>query len=304
MPINKQSEKIEQMLNIDIMNNISLSRGKVEIILDMFKQLEDLNSELQKSEKMKSQFLSNIRNEINNPIASIVGLSDNVVRNKSMDANDIKQAVKIINSEALNLDFQLSNIFLAAELEAGEAQIETTQFEIKKFITDIFEIVKKLYSEKTIEFDISTSTDIEVFKTDSSKIEQVLKNIFENAIKFNDDKCKISVEYAVKDSKLSISIKDDGIGIREEDSDNIFSRFTQLATGSQKNYGGHGLGLAIVNNILELLNGEIKVESNENEGTKIMITIPESDLKTDNFLFEDDDFFFEDESEDDDGMEF
>jgi len=161
------------------------------------------------------------------------------------------------------------------------------------------------YPDKKITFNIENIGEIDTFKTDAFKFEQVLKNLFENSIKFNDTNCDIIVKFQVEDKKLIIKIIDNGIGIHSDDTKNIFSRFTQLISGSHKNYSGHGLGLAIVKNIIELMNGEIEVESEVDKGTTVVITIPESEGETDDFLFGDDDFFFGDDSEENnDGTEY
>ena len=243
----------------------------------MLRQLEKLNHRLLQSEKIQSMFLSNIRNEINNPLTAILGLSKEMVSGKSTVEKYQKNA-SLIFSESFLLSLQLQNIFVAAELEAGQYKPYVMSVQINKLFTSTLENFKHLIARKKLAVRFTTNLDDEaVFPTDPEKLKVVLSNLLMNAVEYTPPKGEISIAiHKQKDGKLSISIQDNGEGIPEEKLGTIFDRFVQLNNGSTKMHPGHGLGLSVVNSLVELLEGKIEVVSKVKKGSVFLITIPEN----------------------------
>lgn len=243
------------------------------------KKLEQLNRKLQESEATKSDFLSNIRNEINNPLTSIMGLSEQMF---SGDAGASSSMAQHIYNEAFNLDFQLKNIFMAAELEAGEAAVSVSNVDVVAFINNLIDSFRNHALEKKLKVELNCvcpkdSKDEFHFQTDPEKLQLILSNLLANAIEFSLKGKKVRIKTWKKSGRLNVSVKDDGIGIATEKQSKIFDRFKQLDSGSSKSHKGHGLGLSIVKALLELLGGSIKLSSVAGKGCEFTISIPESD---------------------------
>lgn len=243
----------------------------------MLRQLEKLNHRLLQSEKIQSMFLSNIRNEINNPLTAILGLSKEMVNGKS-DIEKYQKNASLIFSESFLLSLQLQNIFVAAELEAGQYKPYVMKVQINNLITGTLENFKHLIARKKLGVRFTTNLeDDAVFPTDPEKLNVVLSNILMNAVEYTQPKGEISIAlHKQKDGNLSISIQDNGEGIPEEKLGTIFDRFVQLNNGSTKKHPGHGLGLSVVNSLLELLEGKIEVVSKVKKGSVFLITIPQN----------------------------
>ncbi len=239
-------------------------------------ELELLNKKLIDSESLKSNFLSNIRNEIFNPLSVILGLSQNLMDNSIMDPQKINDIGYLLFKESFSLQFQFNNIFHAADLEAGEFQIEPVNVEIGAFIQSIIKSYDHLLKERNLECCIETqSEDSKYFVSDSDKLSIIIVNLLDNAIKFSEIESKILVNYSINDKTLLLSVQDSGVGIDKKDHLNIFDRFTQLDFGSTKKHHGHGLGLSLVREIVKLMEGEIKVESETGKGAKFILILPE-----------------------------
>ena len=260
----------------------------------LMKQLELVNKKLKESEVLKTNFLSNIRNEINNPLSSILGLSEKMM---TIDQSGILSIAKMIHSEAFNLDYQLRNIFAAAELEAGETAINVSNVNLAGFIKSIIDTFKHRALEKklTINFFDEMIEDQTFFKTDSEKLHLVLSNLIGNAIEYSRESSGLEIKARIYEKFLDISIQDFGIGINKSDQIRIFDRFIQLNTGIMKNHKGHGLGLSVTKEIIELLKGTISVSSESNKGSLVTISIPEADTgnKEDIFTVDGNELLFE-----------
>jgi signal transduction histidine kinase len=245
------------------------------------KKLEQLNRKLQESEATKSDFLSNIRNEINNPLTSIMGLSEQMFSG-DVEAGTFSSMSQLIYNEAFGLDFQLKNIFMAAELEAGEAAVSVSNVDVVTFVNNLVDSFRNQALEKKLKVELSCvcpkgSKDEFYFQTDPEKLLLMLSNLLANAIEFSLKGKKVRIKTWKKSGRLNVSVKDDGIGIATEEQKKIFDRFRQLDSGSRKSHRGHGLGLSIVKALLELLGGSIKLSSVAGKGCEFTISIPESD---------------------------
>jgi signal transduction histidine kinase len=262
-------------------------------------ELKDVNTKLAESEALKSHFISNITNEIVNPFTSIVILSKNILSVKEGDWNRVMKMADLIHTEAFNLDFQLKNIFAAAEIEAGELFLEVSNVTVDTLIEAVMESFTNEADKKKLSFDfrkVGAEKDELFFKTDSEKLRLILSNLVENAIKFSKNN-KIVISREVKDGVLSITVKDFGIGISENNQKIIFDRFKRLDTGINSINRGHGLGLSINKALLDFLNGEIDIDSKKDVGTTFIITIPELTPDAESFSADGSDYIFDSDDE-------
>jgi signal transduction histidine kinase len=243
----------------------------------LLRQLEKINQRLIHSEQIQSRFLSNIRNEINNPLTAILGMSRQLMTGLP-DKTKYEKTASMIFSESFRLNFQLQNIFLAAELEAGQAQPYVMDVHVNKLIEYTLENFSHLINQKNLTVTINSELSQQsTFRTDPEKLEVILSNLIINAIEFTTAPGEIAISTQQQnDGTLSITLKDTGEGIAEENINVIFDRFVQLNNGSTKNHPGHGLGLSVVHSMLELLGGKVEVVSRVNKGTAFLITIPPS----------------------------
>lgn len=269
-------------------------------LMALTKKLGTLNDKLVESEKARSSFLSNIRNEINNPLTSVLTMCELITAEGGpTDYESLRSAVVTIYKEAFGLNFQLRNIFAAAELEAGDSPLSISKVDLKTLFAGIIEAYALRAREKNLRIDLSCDLDDGAFRTDSEKLEWVLFNLLSNAIEYSHDGKTVDVEAVKKDGVLTISFRDYGVGIAPEDLGLVFERFKQLDTGSTKAHGGHGLGLSITKASAELLGGTIGVTSRKGEGSIFTVTIPEATAESQDgsYATYGNNFFFEDNGE-------
>ena len=265
----------DERLLEELKARLDQSRRSLSDISVLNRKLVEMNRRLEQSESLKSNFLSNIRNEINNPLNAIIGLAGHLA--SLVNDPQTGEVTAMIFSEAFNLDYQLRNIFIAAELEAGETRPNIELVDVVSVITNILDSFRAMADRKqvTLKFSLMGTDDQGhiLFPTDAEKLQVIVSNLVANAIEFSTEGGQIDLLIGHLESELHIQVKDQGIGIAERDLERIFDRFTQLDTGSTRAHHGHGLGLSITKALLDLLQGTIQVQSSPGVGSVFSVTL-------------------------------
>ncbi|NPA36454.1 MAG: HAMP domain-containing histidine kinase [Chlorobi bacterium] len=278
------------------------SRKAKEELQTLSKEYQEVYRKLNESESLKSHFISNISNEIVNPFTSILGLSKAILSVEKNDWKKVVSMVALIHSEAFNLDFQLKNIFVAAKIEAGEVAPNITKVNIKSLIQNVIDSFNIVSRKMGIGIDLQYNVDYGFgknlyFKTDSEKLKLILSNLINNALKYSYKDSKIIIRVSIEDDILNVSVQDFGTGISEKNQKIIFERFKRLDSGINSINRGHGLGLSITKALLDVLDGDIKIESKKGEGSTFSINLPEAKNIIEGFSGEGNDIFFDDDDE-------
>jgi signal transduction histidine kinase len=277
------------------------SKAKSEL-QDLSKDYQEVSRKLSESESLKSHFISNISNEIVNPFTSILGLSKAILSVEKNDWKKVVSMVALIHSEAFNLDFQLKNIFVAAKIEAGEIAPNITKVNIKSLIQNIIDSFNVISRKMGISIDLQYNIDYGFgknlyFKNDSEKLKLILSNLINNALKYSYKDSTVILRVTIEDDILNISIQDFGTGISEKNQKIIFERFKRLDSGINSINRGHGLGLSITKSLLDVLDGNITIDSKKGEGSTFSISLPEAKNMIEGFSGEGNDIFFDDDDE-------
>lgn len=266
-------------------------------------ELKEVNAKLTASEQLKSHFIANINNEIINPFASVLGLSRSILEVKENDWDKAKYMAKLIFVEAHNLDFQLKNIFAAAEIEAGRIYPQISRVDVLNLIQGVLDDFENDFKAKRLTCEIVSNIENQEetfnFSTDPEKLKLILSNLISNAIKFSKG-AKIIITFGEhEDGALCISVKDFGIGISAHNKEIIFDRFTRIDTGINSVNRGHGLGLSVIKAFLELFGGDIQIDSKVGEGSLFTVIIPKPDElnDVDGYSSEGNEVFFSDGAE-------
>jgi len=209
--------------------------------------------------------------EIRTPLNAIIGFSD-ILANSNLETKD-KDKASIISKSAKALLNIINDILDISKIESGKFEISKNSFNLRDLLEQIVQLYTVSAMEKHIRLFYTMDENIPIhLVNDETKLKQVLSNILSNAIKFTPEYGKVFFDIKLLDIKNNIvkvrfSIKDEGIGISEENQRKIFEPFSQADNSISRKFGGTGLGLAICLNIVKLLGSEIKLESIENEGS-------------------------------------
>jgi len=245
-------------------------------------QLRHMADRVDAAESMRTHFLSHVRNELNNPVTSMLGLASRLSKVAPDEVDRIQTISRLLHSEARVLSFHLENIFAVADLEAGAAEPTWARLDLEELIQDVSEQYKSRLNDKALELTVENKMSDTHVVSDASKLNMILINLLANAVDFSRSGGEIHVvlENSEEDRSCTISVSDNGLGIPEKVQERIFDRFAQASSGFSKTHPGLGLGLTIVKGFAETLSGDVTVESKEGEGScfKVRFVCP-SDME-------------------------
>lgn len=244
------------------------------IITDITKQ-----KKAEESDQLKSSFLANMSHEVRTPMNGIIGFSQ-FLKDPELSHEDKMRYITIINESCQQLLGIVEDILEISKLETGQIEIMNEEFNPEEIANTIVINHEDICKQKGLEFTYHKEiTDNKLLLADKIKLTQILKNLLSNAIKFTHEG-KIELGFTEKKEYAEFYVKDTGIGIEPGFKDNIFDRFRQAETAMARTYGGTGLGLAIAKGYVELMNGEIRVESEKDKGSTFFVKIPYQKLKS------------------------
>jgi two-component system phosphate regulon sensor histidine kinase PhoR len=228
-------------------------------------------TEIKNLERVKKDFISNVSHELRTPLTAIKGFVETLSEEES-DPNKLRY-LEIIERHSDRLVSIVNDLLLLSNLEERESKLEIEKINIKSLIDDIYKIFEENIKQKNLNFVEDVPENLPPLEGDRFKLEQMLINLIDNAIKYT-DRGEIKISAYLQDSSLRIEISDTGIGIPEKHVNRIFERFYVVDKSRSRKSGGTGLGLSIVKHILNLHNGKIEVESTQGVGTHFSIVLP------------------------------
>lgn len=219
--------------------------------------------------KAKAIFLANISHEIRTPMNGIIGMID-ILKQTPLTIEQLEY-VDIVGVSGENLLMIINDVLDFSKIEAGQITFERIRFNLHDEINEVIKILRYKAIEKKLELSFELAEDVpELLIGDPLRLKQVLINLCNNSIKFTAEGfVKIQVSLKVKDAslvRLYFEVKDSGIGISAENQKKLFKSFAQADTSTTRKFGGTGLGLAISKNLVQLMNGNIGIISEEGEG--------------------------------------
>jgi len=272
----KQQQEELQMTNEELEEQTQSLEAKNMEVEASKKDIEQKTKQLEISSRFKSEFLANMSHELRTPLNSLLILSKDLSENRNKNLEPIQiESAEIIYKSGCDLLVLINEVLDLSKIEAGKMSLTIESVSLKNFANELIRDFKHHAEQKGLKLDAKLEKELpEFIRTDSQRLNQILKNLLSNAIKFTD---KGSVSIAVErdtESTIIISITDTGIGIVEDKQQAVFEAFQQAEGGTSRKYGGTGLGLSISRELAKLLGGEIKLSSKLNEGSTFSLIVP------------------------------
>ena len=251
---------------------------KMEAVIQQRTELlESSNRQLDEANRAKGMYLTNMSHELRTPLNAIIGFAEVLLesnRDEKLSAHQIDRLGRILKSGQHLLEL-INSLLDLSKIEAGQMELEQTNFQLKNLIHDVMESLEPLLQEKSLKHELSFQADQKfLIYADSGKVRQILINLLGNAIKFTDPGGLIKISCSQDKSGIYISVQDNGCGMSEVEQQYIFEVFQQARSSGITQQKGTGLGLALVQSLMELLNGSVSLKSAVGEGSTFTLYFP------------------------------
>ncbi|WP_421134231.1 CheR family methyltransferase [Alteromonas sp. A079] len=290
--INTEKEEVFQVIGDDKHFNVHImpfmaTNNQVEGAILSFidnttimlqqKELEEKRLVAHRASQAKTEFLANVSHEIRTPLNAIVGVNE-VFRLNIADEVKQDRLLTILNNATGKLKALLNDLLDFAKLETGQLTLEYTEFSVQETIQDLIDLYSVEKKQKGIAISAVLDNDLpEHFIGDPLRVQQIVTNLLSNAIKFTEEgsvQVKASGNWNQTIYYLVIEVVDTGIGMSKESVNQIFEKFSQANSSIARRFGGSGLGLSIIKELVKLIGGTIEVNSKEGEGSSFKVTLP------------------------------
>ena len=241
------------------------SSDEIGELCDIFNYMAD---ELEHSENIKSEFISSVSHELRTPLTAIKGWSETLV--EIDDAETRKKGMQIINKETGRLSEMVEELLDFSRIQNGHFSLQQSNIDIIAELADVVLVYEERAKADGITLTLAESDEIAVVYGDKNRLRQVFINIIDNSIKYGRKGGHTDVTTSVTDGKISISVKDDGVGIAESDLPHVKEKFYK----ANNTVRGSGIGLAVADEIVRIHGGTIDVYSTLGEGTEMIVTLP------------------------------
>jgi len=272
----KQAEEALRELNVNLERHVA--ERTVELAVE--------RDRAEAADRLKSAFLATMSHELRTPLNSIIGFTGIILQELAGPLNpEQHKQLEMVRDSARHLLSLINDVLDISKIEAGQLEVHRETFNLRASIGKVVGIVKPLAEKKGLALKVEIAPNIGVSLSDPRRVEQVLLNLLNNAIKFTEQgtvTLEAKIVPATSDSAhsdLQISVADTGIGIKAKDMNNLFLPFRQIDTGLARQHEGTGLGLAICRRLAELLGGEIHAASEWGRGSVFTLTLPMEGLE-------------------------
>ena len=247
--------------------------------LKIIAELENIKSDINKSNRAKTDFLSNMSHEIRTPMNAIIGFSESLLNADNFSEERAKTDIQHISNAGNNLLDIINNILDISKIESGKDELENKEFSISNVIMELSSIIEARLGDGKVKLILDVDENIpSKYYGDQTKLFQVLLNVLTNAVKYTEvGKIKLSVTSGLLKNgfiDLNFKISDTGYGIKKEDYNKMFEKFNRLDSAIKNEIEGTGLGLVITKRYVNLMGGNIRFDSEYGVGTTFYIDIP------------------------------
>ncbi len=240
--------------------------GVVSILRDITREKE--------IDRMKTELVSMVAHELRSPLTSISGFSE-LLLDTSLTRDQAEEYASIILKESNRLSDLINKFLDISKIEAGKSQVNKAPVQLREIVDKVLDVNLYLAEKKKIAVSVKASPNLPLVYADRDMIEQVVLNLFSNAVKYSPENASVEIRLRELDEDVLVEVEDTGYGISEEDLPRIFDKFYRAADHDEiRDVRGTGLGLSLVKEIVELHGGKITVKSEKGKGSLFSFTLP------------------------------
>ncbi len=241
-------------------------RGAVVLFRDV--------TQLREVEEIRRDFVANVSHELRTPLSIFRGYLETLLDDPQQPPGELLRILEIMERHSDRLNSLVDDVLTLSRLEAGEAELDFGDVRLREFLGAILRDWEARLGAKNLKAQVETAADLPVIQADESRLQEVIYNLFDNAVKYSKAGGIISVRATREGDRVRVSVQDQGVGIREADLPRIFERFYRADKARSRELGGTGLGLSIVKHIVQLHGGSVEAGSEVGRSTTISVILP------------------------------
>ena len=234
-------------------------------------------TELKRLDQVRSDFVANVSHELRTPLSILRGYIETLLDNPETSREELSRVLSVMERHSKRLGLLVDDLLSLTQLESANTELELNQVRVKELFNNLIHDWKEKFAAKNLKLVVDLPPDLQTIRADETRVQEVLYNLLENAVKYSREGGEIRLQAARRGSEIVLNVSDDGIGISRDQLPRIFERFYRADKARSREHGGTGLGLAIAKHIAQLHGGRIEAESELGRGTTIRMFLP-SDL--------------------------
>lgn len=242
-------------------------------IEDVVDSINSMTTKLETLESSRQEFVSNVSHELKTPITSIKVLADSLLQQEDAPAELYREFLSDINAEIERENKIITDLLSLVKMDKTSSELNISSININELCEQILKRIKPIAAKRSIELIFESYRPV-LAEVDEVKLSLAINNLIENAVKYNYDNGWVKVSLNADHKFFYIKVSDSGVGIPEDEQENVFERFYRVDKARSRETGGTGLGLSITRNAILMHRGAIKIYSKEKEGTTFTVRIP------------------------------
>ena len=262
------SERDVEISAVPVKDDAGLISGAVILFHDI--------TQLKQTDKVRRDFVANVSHELRTPLSILCGYIETLFDNPQTSREELVRILQVMERHSKRLELLLDDLLSLAQLESRSASLQISEIQLAELFDNVIRDWGKHLAEKRLKVAVDLPPDLRTIRADETRLQEVLYNLLDNAVKYSRENGEIRLQAARQGSEMVLSVTDNGIGIGKDDLPRIFERFYRVdkARSSEGIRRGTGLGLAIVKHIAQLHRGRVEARSEPDKGTTVRVMLP------------------------------
>src|SRR6476646_1656353 len=244
--------------------------GKPSGVVALFQDI----SRLKQADEIRRDFVANVSHELRTPLSIFQGNLETLLEGGDLDENETRHIYDVLKRHSDRLTLLVNDLLSLARLESKEVNLQVSEINLRDFLEEVTRDWSKRLATKNLRLELQVPDNFPVLRADERRLEEVVHNLLDNAVKYSHQNGRIFIEGGAPDQEVVLSVSDQGVGIAPANLPRIFERFYRADRARSRDPGGTGLGLSILKHIAQLHGGRIEAESTLGQGTTIRVILP------------------------------
>jgi two-component system phosphate regulon sensor histidine kinase PhoR len=231
-------------------------------------------TQLRQVEEIRRDFVANVSHELRTPLSIFRGYLETLLDDPQQSPGELRRILEVMERHSDRLHALVEDVLSLARLESPATKLDVSEISLPEFLREILHDWEKRFEARQLKSQLNLSEDLPLLNADENRLQEVIYNLLDNAVKYSPSGGQISLHAALRGDRVRLSVADQGIGIPQADLPRIFERFYRADKARNRELGGTGLGLSIVKHIAQLHGGTVEAESQPGKGTTISVLFP------------------------------